>query len=692
MGGAYSKCCLPSKGLPVSNVDLLKERNSKQHHTEKFQSKSLVVRRGEALYVDLHLKEDYKKEAHDFQIVFRTGNQSRQSDKSKVVVRLVDNLDKTKWGMVLVGTSKDRLQLKISIPADCIVAKYMMTIESAGSILHDQQEQVFILFNPWVQEDEVYMPNELWLNEYILNDHGILYQGSSNSISANRWYFGQFEEVSLEAAFEVLRQTGIRGRDTAREVARRVSAMVNANDDGGVVMGNWGKDFTGGVEPWSWTGSPEILEQYVRTKTPVNFGQCWVFCGVTTTIMRALGVPTRAISNFNSAHDTDANCTFDRFYDENGEYLAKMSGDSSWNFHCWNDCWMARPDIAPGYGGWQAVDATPQERSKGLYQLGPAPLKAVKEGNVDMIYDTRFVFAEVNADTVSWKRDVAGASFKPFKVDRKLIGQHISTKAIGRNNWERVDISDDYKYPEGSTLEDVAVRRALRKSNNPAIRPNSKDITFTMRTSSYVYVGHDVRLTIEMRNTGMKTLQIQATVSGNVVMYNGVALSGIPAEKTEVRLGPYASTRHTVTVPASEYLKEIKSNPRLSLHVMCLVKETGQAFASEEIVTIWRPDITFEALPNRWLLGKQLTFFVRVRNPLDTELTDCVLRVNGNVMKGQLVLPQRNVQPNGSLQMSVVFIPEFDGERDISVSFSSKQIGGFQGHAFITIRKSNGHY
>ena len=48
-------------------------------------------------------------------------------------------------------------------------------------------------------------------------------------------------------------------------------------------MGNWGKDFAGGVEPWSWTGSTEILQQYMRTKTPVNFGQCWVFCGVTTT-------------------------------------------------------------------------------------------------------------------------------------------------------------------------------------------------------------------------------------------------------------------------------------------------------------------------------------------------------------------------------------------------------------------------
>lgn len=35
------------------------------------------------------------------------------------------------------------------------------------------------------------------------------------------------------------------------------------------------------------------------------------------------------------------------------------------NFHVWNDCWMARPDLPTGYGGWQAVDATPQETSEG---------------------------------------------------------------------------------------------------------------------------------------------------------------------------------------------------------------------------------------------------------------------------------------------------------------------------------------
>ena len=39
------------------------------------------------------------------------------------------------------------------------------------------------------------------------------------------------------------------------------------------------------------------------------------------------------------------------------------------NFHVWNDVWMARPDIPcknHEYDGWQAIDATPQEKSDGI--------------------------------------------------------------------------------------------------------------------------------------------------------------------------------------------------------------------------------------------------------------------------------------------------------------------------------------
>ena len=58
---------------------------------------------------------------------------------------------------------------------------------------------------------------------------------------------------------------------------------------------------------------------------------------------------------------------------------------------------MARPDLPPGHGGWQAVDSTPQETSQGTFRCGPASVNAIRAGQVFLKYDTSFVFAEVSA-------------------------------------------------------------------------------------------------------------------------------------------------------------------------------------------------------------------------------------------------------------------------------------------------------
>lgn len=41
------------------------------------------------------------------------------------------------------------------------------------------------------------MPNSSDLEEYILNDQGVIFQGSSDHISPLRWYFGQVDVISL---------------------------------------------------------------------------------------------------------------------------------------------------------------------------------------------------------------------------------------------------------------------------------------------------------------------------------------------------------------------------------------------------------------------------------------------------------------------------------------------------------------
>ena len=65
----------------------------------------------------------------------------------------------------------------------------------------------------------------------------------------------------------------------------------------------------------------------------------------------------------------------------------------------WNEAWMSRPDLPEGYGGWQALDATPQEESPqgGKYRLGPTSIRAVKLGQ-RMNYDMEFVLSEVGVE------------------------------------------------------------------------------------------------------------------------------------------------------------------------------------------------------------------------------------------------------------------------------------------------------
>lgn len=143
----------------------------------------------------------------------------------------------------------------------------------------------------------------------------------------------------------------------------------------------------------------------------------------TIIVARCLGIPSRVVTCYQSAHDTHHSLTVDRFFDDDGEPLKEYNKDSIWNFHAWNEVWITRPDLSlsGAYDGWNVIgiikwkqlywkilkttfdaDATPQETSDGLYRCGPTSVEAVKNGEVNRPYDGIFVYAEVNADEVFW--------------------------------------------------------------------------------------------------------------------------------------------------------------------------------------------------------------------------------------------------------------------------------------------------
>lgn len=130
---------------------------------------------------------------------------------------------------------------------------------------------------------------------------------------------------------------------------------------------------------------------------------------------------------------------------------AAASGSARRNFHVWNEGWFVRTDLGTQYDGWQVLDATPQERSQGVFQCGPSSVHTVRDGDVDLDFDMPFVFTAVNADRITWIYDTTSISQKQSSPDTRSIGKYISTKAVGSDS--RVDITDKYKYPEGSSEE-----------------------------------------------------------------------------------------------------------------------------------------------------------------------------------------------------------------------------------------------
>lgn len=58
--------------------------------------------------------------------------------------------------------------------------------------------------------------------------------------------------------------------------------------------------------------------------------KCKSVLHIVLTVNRTLGIPTRSVTNFSSAHDCDGSISIDCFWSASGEPIEELNSDSIW--------------------------------------------------------------------------------------------------------------------------------------------------------------------------------------------------------------------------------------------------------------------------------------------------------------------------------------------------------------------------
>ncbi|XP_048867525.1 protein-glutamine gamma-glutamyltransferase K-like [Brienomyrus brachyistius] len=686
---------LEELALIVRSVDLLKSKtgqNRRDHHTDLYHNDDLILRRGQTFQIALELSRPFKPNTDKLRLELTTGRNPVVSKGTHVIVPLVEDLEGGQWEAKIVEQSSSRVLLSINSSPKAAIGRYQLTVATQcpqGTSTHESGSDICMLFNPWCQDDTVYMDDDNERTEYVLRDTGRIYYGTENQIGARTWNFGQFSEGILQACLFLLdkSETPSAGRGDPVNVVRVISAMINSLDDRGVIEGNWSGNYMGGTSPTAWSGSVDILRKYhSENGTPVKYGQCWVFSGVTTTVLRCLGVPTRSVTNFQSAHDTDVSLTTDVYFDENMEPLNNLNTDSIWNFHVWNDCWMARPDLPPGMGGWQAVDATPQETSQGIFCCGPASLTAIRTGQVYLKHDTPFVFAEVNSDKIYWQRNLDG-TFSQVYIEKKKVGHCISTKAVGSD--ERMDITHLYKYPEDTEEERIAVETASRYGSRPEVyaTASAEDVSIEVTMDGEgPRMGSDARLTIILHNNSAHPRRTTLHSQVAVMYYTGVLKGTVKKEKLPVELMPNEVKPIEWTLPYQHYQDHLVDHAALMLTLSGRVNETQQVLATQYNFRLRTPDLTITPIGDA-VVGKEMEAKISFTNPLPRTLKSVVFRVEGLGLQNIREIAVGDVGAHSKVTLTEAFVPTLPGPRKLVASLDCRQLTQVHGVADIVVQE-----
>ncbi|XP_029470561.1 protein-glutamine gamma-glutamyltransferase 5-like isoform X2 [Rhinatrema bivittatum] len=642
-------------GLEVAFSDLQCDKNNLKHHTADISTSRLILRRGEYFVIKIQLKpRGFQAKTDQITFTAETGPWPEEPSGTKVTFPLASSGKPKNWGAFIESSGPDSLLIAVITPGNAIIGQYTLKVQVSPCNKPTTYllGQFVLLFNPWCPEDDVYLGDENQREEYVMNEHGFVYQGNPKWIHPRPWNFAQFEEDIVDICMKLLDKNLNFLNDAFKDLARRndpvyvsrvVCAMINCNDDAGVLQGNWSGKYDNGISPSTWNGSITILRDWMaRECQPVKYGQCWVFAAVM--------------------------CT-------------------------------------------------------GIFCCGPASVKAIKEGDVDISYDAPFVYSMVNADCISWI--VSRSRKEKYFRDTKTVGSCITTKSVGSD--DRQDITDNYKYKEGSLQERKAYQKAIARLKQPrpitgtsgpkspsgetqplvgsgSLVPDSEgaeypnkprankplkdaQISLKLKLSKSPQIGENIEIVLVAGNLQHNSMKLKLNLCGQSMQHSGQPLHEFWKDSMYIALGPSEEKLIQFTIPYSLYGKHVDDNNLIQITAVGEDNQTWQKVLVVKDITLAIPDVIINIL-GQAVVNQQVIVKCTFVNPLSEPAENCMLMIEGTgLIKRLMKIRIKPLKPRETSCIHFYMYPFKSGQKQLQVILNANKSNICKGYKNITVAR-----
>jgi hypothetical protein len=275
--------------------------------------------------------------------------------------------------------------------------------------------------------------------------------------------------------------------------------------------------------------------------------------------------------------------------------------------------------------GWQAVDATPQEKSEGVFQMGPAPLAAVKNFVDSAPWDTPFVVSEVSSKVHNYVQRCDDSGQNCNNEDMGIDPDtHVGTLIVSNPVGNVSDITSDYKQTDHILASRVPkkLKKMWRVSDD-----GDDDIAIFIEATNEPGFGEPIRLNAMFfgYNDSIDEL-VFADVHCYYTDYTGQILSNFKNFSITALLTSNNSNTYAWEMDISDFLYEQPVNVDFYFTLFALVNSTGVVLADTASLSLRLPSITVLA-PQTIHVGVASQYALNFYNPLPVPLTNVVMRV-----------------------------------------------------------------